>query len=133
MVLSLEQRLTQMKPLNTKIFEQAKNLASVVIDVMDMRFVEDYGSLSARVQALINGDSDLIAKILLIRPDIREEKLSKCLTLTQKLLKEIDSIPSNSTIHSYKEKDRKAELASFLARVLEVRRNQSKFFSKRRS
>lgn len=122
-----------MKPLNTKIFEQAKNLASVVIDVMDMRFVEDYGSLSARVQALINGDSDLIAKILLIRPDIREEKLSKCLTLTQKLLKEIDSIPSNSTIHSYKEKDRKAELASFLARVLEVRRNQSKFFSKRRS
>ena len=118
-----------MKPRNRQIHELTKNLARVLIGVMEMRFVEDYGSLSDRVQALINGDSELIAKILLIRPDIREENLSKCLMLTQKLLKEIASIPSKGTRNSYKENDRKAELASFLAKLLEVRRNQSKFFA----
>jgi hypothetical protein len=119
-----------LKPFNAQMFEQAQNLASAVIDVMEMNFVEDYGSLSERVQALINGDADLVARILLIRPDIKEEKLSKCLTLTQRLLTTINLIPSIGKGQNYNEKSKRAELALFLARVLEVRQNQSKFFSR---
>ena len=121
-----------MEPRNKEIFSQAQNLADVFVRVMDdHNFIESYGTLFDRVEALVHVDPDLIAKILELRQDIKEEDISKSLTQTQRFLKTLmksnicKTAPHPSTEEGYKD-----EIAWFLTRVLEVRANQSNFFSK---
>jgi hypothetical protein len=120
-----------MEPRNKEIFREAQNLADVFVHIMDYRFVESYGSLFDRVEALVYGDPDFIAKILELRKDLAEETLSKCLTQTQRLLETLmRSDICKTSPHPSTEKGHRDEIAWFLTRVLEVRANQSNFFSR---
>ena len=73
-----------MEPRNKEIFSQAENLADVFVRFIENHiFIESYGTLFDRVEALVHVDPDLIAKILELRQDLKEEDLSKILTQTQ--------------------------------------------------
>jgi len=120
-----------MEPRDKEIFSQAQNLADVFVRVMDdYNFVEDYGNLFDRVEALVHADSDLIAKILELRRDIKEEDLSKILTQTRRLLKTLmKSSICKTAPHPCTEEGLKDEITWFLTKVMEVRENQKQFFS----
>ena len=76
-----------MKPRNQEIFSQVKSLSDFFIDLIEnYKFVESYGTLFDRVDALVHGDPKLIAKILELRNDIKEEILSTLLTLVQRYI-----------------------------------------------
>jgi len=121
-----------MEARDKELSSQAKRLCDVFVSVMEKySFVESYGTLFDRVDALVHGDPNLIAKTLELRQDIKEEILSNCLTQTQRFLKTLmksgicKTAPHPSTEEGYKK-----ELTRFLTKVLEVRANQIKFLSK---
>jgi hypothetical protein len=115
---------------NNDLFSQIKTLADAFIDVMDNNFVESYGATSERVEALAYGDPNLVAKILELRPDLKEESLSKCLTIIKQLLKTLmESDVCKTAPHPSNEEGFKRELAWFLTRILEARADQSRHFT----
>lgn len=114
---------------NIELRDQTKKLVDTFINVMDNKFVESYGTMFERVTAIINGDAELIAKILELRPDIKEEYLSKCLMYLQQILKtlinaDIFSLPP----HASTKEEHGCEIAQFITKILEVRDNEKKFF-----
>ena len=116
---------------NNDVFSQAKTLADAFIHIMDSSFVEGYGTVFERVEALVCGNPDLVAKILELRPDIKEENLSKCLTIIQQFLKTLmKSDVCKTAPHPSTEEGFKQELAWFLTRILEARADQITFFAK---
>ena len=67
-----------------------------------------------------------MAKILELRPDIKEENLSKCLTIIQQFLKTLmKSDVCKTAPHPSTEEGFKQELAWFLTRILEAGNLQS--------
>lgn len=120
-----------MEPRNKEIFSQVQSLADVFVRFLDKHnFIESYGTLFNRVEALVHIDPDLIVKILELRQDMKEEELSNILMQTLRFLKTLmksdicQTAPHPSTEEGYRD-----EIAWFLTRVLEVRANQSNFFS----
>jgi len=72
---------------NAKLFELLKDLTESFMDALDKQFFPGYGSWYNRIKVLIQGNPELIAKILEKRHDLEEKKLSRCLVSTQKCLK----------------------------------------------
>jgi hypothetical protein len=120
-----------MEPRNKEIFNQAQNLTDVFVRFMNSHsFIESYGTLFDRVEALVYADPELIAKILELRQDMKEEELSKCFTQTQRLLKTLmKSDICKTAPHPSTEEGYKNEISWFLTKILEVRKNQNNFFS----
>jgi hypothetical protein len=120
-----------MEPRNREIFSQAQNLANVFVRFLESHnFIESYGTLFDRVEALVHSDADLIAKILELRPDMKEEELSNILPQTQRFIKKLtESDICKTAPHPSTEEGYKDEITWFLTKVLEVRINQSSFFS----
>jgi hypothetical protein len=106
---------------NKELFDLLKNLANLFMDTLDKPFVPEYGSWYDRVNTLVKGNTDLLAEILLKRPDLKNEKISKCLVNFDKCLKFIvrnESFsrkpPHASTKEKYEE-----EISFFLAKLFE--------------
>lgn len=82
-----ENREQEKKIKNPTLFKLFKELSMAFIVALDKPFFSSYGSGYDRVKALIQGDTELVAKILEKRPDLEEGKLSRCLVSAKKCLK----------------------------------------------
>lgn len=71
---------------NPELFRILQELTKSFLDALDKPFFPDYGSWYERIKVLLRSDSGLIARILEKRPDLGEEKLSRCLLSSQKCL-----------------------------------------------
>jgi hypothetical protein len=113
---------TKQRIRNEKLFELLKDLANSFMNALDKPFFPDYGSWYSRAKALLQADPELVARILEMRPDLEEKKLSRCILSAQKSLKALQNesicrnYPHASTIEGYKE-----ELALFLERLFNQR------------
>jgi len=107
---------------NKKVFKLIKEVNTSFIDALDKPFLSEYGSLHDRVKAIVEADSSVLAKILLKRPDLKNEDLSRCLLKTENYLQSIikenisRNIPHASTKEGYRE-----ELVHFLEKMLRER------------
>jgi hypothetical protein len=116
----MEENAEQLKTVrNRKLHDALKNLAISFETVLDKKFFPEFGDWYDRVRVLLQSDAELIAKILERRPELGEEKLSRCLAAGRNTLKILTSEelcrnpPHASTIEGYQE-----ELAFFLAKLL---------------
>jgi len=80
---------SKQSPRNQQLFELLRGLVDSFMSAFDKPFSSDYGSWHDRVKAIMKGDPELCAKILLERPDLEEEKLSRCLVNTEKFLESV--------------------------------------------
>ena len=119
--MSIEQR---QKARNEKLFGLLEELAISFLDALDKPFFSDYGSWYDRVRPLFKGDAELVAKILELRPDLEEKKLSRCILSSQKALEGLqnENICRNKP-HASSKEDYQEELAFFLQRLFKLREN----------
>jgi hypothetical protein len=108
---------------NTELYNLMKMLVNSFFDSLNKPFVPEYGSWYDRIKFLIEGNSDQVALILLTRPDLNNEKLSKCLVTVDKNLKFLiqnkdfsRKPPHASTSEGFKE-----ELTLFWVKMFEER------------
>lgn len=72
---------------NRKLFKLLKDLTESFMNALDKPFFSAYGSWYDRIKTLLQGNSELIAKILEKRHDLKEKELSRCLLSAQRCLK----------------------------------------------
>jgi len=103
---------------NKELFKLLKDLVNSFMDALDKPFLPDYGSWYDRIKTLVEGNSSIVAEMLLKRPDLKDEKLSRCLVSTEKFLKFVlkedlsRKPPHTSTREGYQE-----ELTFFLEKL----------------
>jgi hypothetical protein len=104
-----------------ELYNLLKNLTHSFIDALDKPFVPDYGSWYDRIKVLVEGDADLVGAILLKRPDLDGEKLSKCLLDVERSLKFLtkEKDLSRKPPHASTSEGFKEEITLFLAKMLE--------------
>lgn len=114
-ITSLEEKVK-----NKELYNHMKMLVNSFLDALDKPFIPEYGSWYDRIKFLMEG-TDKVALILLTRPDLNDEKLSKCLMVVDKninfLIQNKDfsrKYPHASTIEEFKE-----ELAYFLVKMFD--------------
>lgn len=115
---------------NVVLFQHLKRLSDSLVMALEKPFSPDYGSWYDRVELLVKGGPQFVARVLETRPDLEEEKLSQCITYAEKcarFLLEEEGI-SKQPPHASTSDQYLTELALILARVLEekerfVRRN----------
>ena len=72
---------------NRKLYNLMKILVDSFFDALNKPFVPEYGSWYDRTKILVEGNSDQVAAILLIRSELDNKKLSKCLVTVDRTLK----------------------------------------------
>jgi hypothetical protein len=108
--------------LNAKLFSCMKDLTNSFMSVLDMPFFPEYGSDYDRIKILLSADSEFIARVLKIRPDLDESSLSRCTITAKKAIETLlnENIcrnpPHASTIAEFN-----VELAFFLQRLHDQR------------
>jgi hypothetical protein len=107
---------------NPKLHEPLKTLVNAFFDALDKPFFTDYGSWHDRIRALIEGDTEFVAKVLEKRPDLEERKLSLCLVSAEKCLEALlkEDICRNP-LHASTTQEYQDELALFLEKLLKER------------
>jgi len=126
---SNNQSSTQIR--NSKLFELVKNLTNSLIAALDRPFSEDYGSWYDRVKVVIKGNPELIAKILEKRPDLEEEKLSRCVVNSERCVHYLSEGDfSRKPPHASTSEKRIEELSLFLEKLFKERDRIQQFFSK---
>jgi len=132
----LTDELTQLeeKVRNKALYAQLRELASSCMNALDQPFLSEYGTWKDRIENLIFGNTDMVAEILLLRQDLEEKKLCKCLLEADKSSKLIagNTDISKKPPHASTIEDLKVELSFFLSRLLEEkdRLMRERFFSK---
>jgi hypothetical protein len=103
------------------------------MDALDKPFVPEYGSWNDRIETIVLGGADMVAEILLLRRDLDEKKLCKCLLEVDRVLKFIfgDKGISRKLPHASTIEDLKVELGFFLAKLLKEKDRllNQKFYS----
>ena len=103
---------------NKRLYELIKNLVHSFMDGLDRQFWIDYSSWYDRVKVIVEGNPNIIAKILWKRPDLKNKKLSQCLLNVKKCLRFlIKEKISKKPPHSLTKKDYQEELIFFLTRL----------------
>jgi len=107
---------------NPKLFKLLKDLTESFLNALDKPFFQDYGSWYDRAKVLIQGNPELIARILEKRPELEEKKLSRCLVVSQKCLKALlDEDICRDPPHASTEEGYQDELALFLEKLFKER------------
>jgi len=107
---------------NSTLLSFLKDMTDAFVEALDKPFSADYGSWYDRVKALVEADSDFVARLLEIRPDLEEIKLGRCLLSKQKCLEAFQNAdisrkpPHASTVDGYQD-----EFAHFLGKLLNER------------
>lgn len=117
-----------------KFYSLIKKLTNSFGDALDKPFVEEYGSWYDRIKILAKGDTDIIAKILLKRPDLSNQKLSQCLVDIKKTTDYFDVQKefSKKPPHASTKEEFTEELILFLVRMMHEKNHvhNEKMFSR---
>ena len=109
---------TKQKVRNERVFKLLEVVVSSFMHALDKPFLLDYGSWYDRIKTLVEANSSLVAEILLKRPDLEDEKLSRCLLGTEKYLESITKEDVSSTPpHASTREDYREELVHFLDKL----------------
>ena len=108
---------------NEEFHNLMKNLTFSFIDALDKPFVSEYGSWYDRIKVLTEDDIELLAKILLIRSDLNNKKVSQCLVNFKKTIKYLTDAGdfSKKSPHSSTKNEFTDELILFLATIFNER------------
>lgn len=107
---------------NPKLFELLKTLTKAFIDALDKPFFPDYSSWYDRIKTLLEGGSELVERILELRPDLEERNLNLCLVSAEKCLQALlkEDISRNPP-HASTPEEYRDELAFFLEKLFKER------------
>lgn len=110
------------KARNSNLFKCLEDLTRAFMEGLDKPFFSSYGSWYDRVRILIKGNTELVAKILERRPDLEEEKLSRCLVSAGRCLNALlkEDIQRNPP-HASTEDEYRDELVFFLEKLFKER------------
>jgi hypothetical protein len=117
---------------NEKLCGLLKDLTESFVNALDKAFYPNYGSTHDRIKALLQANPELVAKILEVRPDLEEKKLSCCILSAKKSIEALqgENICRNSP-HASMVEGYRNELLYFLDRMIDQRDRirASKIFS----
>lgn len=107
---------------NPTLFKLLKALTTAFMEALNRPFFSSYGSWYDRIKTLIQGDAELVARILEKRPDLEEKKLSNCLLSAKICLKALlDEDICRNPPHASTEEGYQEELTLFLEKLFKER------------